>query len=324
MTSVPLRTTIAIKSFRREEVFDAVASAVNQIRPCVVLVVDDGSGHEFQKKLTSSIAKLRNVRTILLRSNFGIGYVDNLIIQSADTEFLGFLDSDDLLSPHFVERMEESLDRNPRADFSYCRFVGGPQWHVEGQGKFKEVLKQGHLSALGTLFGRADSFRRLPALPTREEIGAAANACDDDRLSFELARTAIFVHVPEELYEYQDGASDRLTGDSEALGHSWRKLYLDYVADYADASVTFYLGRHLARIQVAFFPRKKQLAFIESFISESRLQSGRFELFAGYYWALAVHAINRIFSTIGRHNQILVMRLSKVLRLKIDWPAKGS
>lgn len=324
MTPVSLRTTIAIKSFRREEVFDAVASAVNQIRPCAVLVVDDGSGHEFQKKLTRSIAKHRNVRTILLRDNFGIGYVDNLIIQRADTEFLGFLDSDDLLSPHFVERMEESLDRNPRADFSYCRFVGGPQWFVEGQEKFKDVLKQGHLSALGTLFGRADSFRRLPALPTREEIGAAANACDDDRLSFEIARTAIFVHVPEELYEYQDGANNRLTGDSEALGHSWRKLYLDYVADYTDASITFYLGRHLARIKSTFFPRKKPLVFIESFILESSLQTGRWELFAGYYWALAVDSINRIFSALGRHNQILVMRLSKFLRSKIGWPANDS
>lgn len=316
------RTTIAVKSFEREEVFDAVASAVNQTRPCVVLLVDDGSGLKFQKKLTSKMSRYQNVKTILLPRNYGIAYVDNVVIQRAETEFLGFLDSDDLLSPHFVERMEESLDRNPRAEFSYCRFVDGPRWSLEGQGKFKDVLKQGHLSALGTMFGRAGSFRNLPALPTRREIGTAADACDDDRLSFEIARKALFVHVPEELYMYQDGAEKRLTHASGTMGSSWRKLYVDYASDYADTSTTFYLGKHLARIRINFFPGRKPSPFIDSFVLESALTRGRFEVFAGFFWVLVIHAFSRSCSRIERNAHILVMRLAKFLSFRIGKPRR--
>lgn len=243
------RTTVVIKSYNRPAlVIEALQSCQNQSQACNILIVDDGSSPAAAEAVINLASLHSNVEVLALSHNSGPAHVNNVAISRVSTPFLAFLDSDDLLETHFVERLEAALDENTWADFAYCRFVDGPAWHLSGTSIFREALKQGYVSALGTLFGRTAAFRRLPRLPTRREIGRAADACDDDRLSFEATRFSGVIHVPEEMYHYREVVSNRLTKDRELMAESWICFYKDYREDYKSASLMWFYGRNLHRV----------------------------------------------------------------------------
>lgn len=252
-----IRTTICIKSFNRPLLTkEAIESCLNQTRMCAVLIVDDGSDNQTLRILDSYASDNPNVKLVRLGHNQGPSNANNVAIALASTVYLGFLDSDDTLNPNFVRELEDTLGRTLWADFAYCRFAGGPKWTLNGSRIFRQVLAQGHLSALGTFFGRTEAFRRLPKLPTRKEIGVAADACDDDRLSFEASRKAGIIHLPKELYNYRGVAVDRLTKNSALMLHAWTRFFSDYRNDYKNERKIWSYGRNLARVYSAFAPEK--------------------------------------------------------------------
>jgi len=227
-----VRTTICIRSFNRpKELLVALESCFEQSVECRVIIVDDGSNLATQNIIRDSTEAKQNVDIVFLPENLGPSNALNVAIASAATEFLGFLDCDDTLLPEFVERMQLALDQNPWAEFAYCRFVGGPSWKISGTNLFREVLKSGTLSANGTLFGYARSFRTLPKLPTRQELHTL-DYNEDDRLSFEIARNHGIVHVPEELYVYRTHSGYRLSADFPKMLLSWKRFLEDYQEDY--------------------------------------------------------------------------------------------
>lgn len=263
----PNRTTIAIKSFNREQVFEAIDSVLAQTERCNLLVVDDGSNFLLQEKLAARLSGIPNGKLILLEENRGIGHLGNLIFDSATSKYLGFLDSDDLLHPEFVRKMELHMASNSWASFAYCRFVGGPAWFLEGKDIFGPTLRQGYLSALGTLFGELQAFRELKRLPTRDQIGEAADACDDDRLSFEIARCFGISHLPEELYVYRDGAKNRLTSSSSIILKAWSQVLSDYDEDYRVHAGDYWLGWHWARVHLQFVQSQRLSKTLKTAIS---------------------------------------------------------
>jgi len=77
-------------------------------RPDEVHVLDDGSTDDSVKKIEQAFADAGDIRCSLrVQKNRGISATRNALIANVSTDFVAFLDSDDLFAPNRLERMLE-------------------------------------------------------------------------------------------------------------------------------------------------------------------------------------------------------------------------
>lgn len=246
-------TTICIRSYNRVDPLEAaVASCLNQSRPARILIIDDGSRQPTVNLIKRLVFGEKLVEARFLERNLGPANATNVAIESVTTRYLGFLDSDDRLDERYVEELEQALQSNPEFPIAYCRFFGGPRWTLSGRDVFREALRQGHLSAHGTLFGDVKAFRAVPRLPTRDEI--LFDSCEDDRLSLELARRFPILHVPRDLYWYHSNTTERLTEERNEMFQSYSLFFDEYAMDYGRMGLLLALGSHYAGLCLRFRP----------------------------------------------------------------------
>lgn len=117
--------SVIIPVYNRPELLrDAVASVASQShRPIELIIVDDGSTDHTPEVARSLAQELNShdFKTLVLQqSNAGPGMARQLGLDSANGEFVQFLDSDDLLEPSKLEKQLAGLQNNPKAGVSYC------------------------------------------------------------------------------------------------------------------------------------------------------------------------------------------------------------
>jgi len=89
----------------------AIASLKRQSKKVHILLVDDGSDLEFKK----AYAHIKDVESIEIPKNLGIGHARNLGLSHAlqsKFDFIGFLDSDGISHPLFVEKAVDNLTQH--------------------------------------------------------------------------------------------------------------------------------------------------------------------------------------------------------------------
>jgi glycosyltransferase involved in cell wall biosynthesis len=97
---------------------DAVASVLAQSRPDLeLLVVDDGSTDD-TRDVVERLARDTRVR-LLPQENQGAAAARNAGVERARGRFIGFIDSDDLWLPRYLEEMGAALERRPEAGLAY-------------------------------------------------------------------------------------------------------------------------------------------------------------------------------------------------------------
>lgn len=101
-----------------------------------IILVDDGSPDNCPRICDEYAASDPRIR-VIHKENGGLSSARNAGIEAAKGEFLAFLDSDDLWSPLFLERLYQAIAETD-ADFAVCqfqRFQGGtvpePDSHAE-------------------------------------------------------------------------------------------------------------------------------------------------------------------------------------------------
>lgn len=85
-----------------------------------VILVDDGSPDNCPAMCDEFAARDSHIR-VIHKENGGLSSARNTGIDAAHGEYLAFLDSDDLWSPHFLERLYRAIQETD-ADFAVCRF----------------------------------------------------------------------------------------------------------------------------------------------------------------------------------------------------------
>lgn len=92
-----------------------------------IILVDDGSPDNCPKMCDEFAAQDSRIR-VIHKENGGLSSARNAGIEAAKGEYLAFLDSDDLWTPFFLERLHRAIEETG-ADFSvclFCRFCGEP------------------------------------------------------------------------------------------------------------------------------------------------------------------------------------------------------
>ena len=122
------RIAVVIPVYRGDYLAQCVASALAQTRPPdQVIVVDDGSPDV--EAIDRALLPHGDRVTLIRQANAGAGAARNRGILAADTEFIAFLDGDDIWAPDFLARQLQLLSRDPRVDLVYsnARIIGeGP------------------------------------------------------------------------------------------------------------------------------------------------------------------------------------------------------
>jgi glycosyltransferase involved in cell wall biosynthesis len=244
------KVSVIITCFNREECIQrAMQSVLNQTYlENEIIVVDDCSTDNSLEIIKKFKAINFNAKITLASTTKNSGQVAarNLGVELAKSEIITFLDSDDVYDPYFLEETAGFL-LSPAGEpygFAYCRIEGGRKWKLEGFNKYSAVLKQGYLSAQGTLAIRREVWNRVEEMIPRERTN---DICDDDELCFKLAKVAGFKLIRKPLYrtigQFPSSSSDPLIG-----AKGWEDFYFKFKTEILLHTNMIVWLKHLGRI----------------------------------------------------------------------------
>jgi glycosyltransferase involved in cell wall biosynthesis len=99
-----MKTSIIIPVYNHEQfVAQAIESALNQTVPCEVIIIDDGS----TDKSKFIVDEYEDRAKVIHQTNRGLAAARNTGIMNATGEYILPLDSDDILEPNCVEKIEK-------------------------------------------------------------------------------------------------------------------------------------------------------------------------------------------------------------------------
>lgn len=99
-----------------------IESIINQTyKNLEIILIDDGST-DSSLKICEEYSKKDHRIKVIHQENHGISYVRNLGIESASSDYISFIDSDDIISPYFYEHLLNILINN-NADIAECSFT---------------------------------------------------------------------------------------------------------------------------------------------------------------------------------------------------------
>ena len=160
MTSTPTPTprpdgsvTVVIPTYNRAELLRLTLQSIlaQTLPPAEVIVVDDGS-------TDSTPELLRELAVTAIRNpdgGWGPARARNAGLEQVSSEYVAFVDSDDLLLPDALERLRDALAAAPDAPFAFVRGLSARRepdgWRQEGViGPSEEEQRD----LLGSLFAR--------------------------------------------------------------------------------------------------------------------------------------------------------------------------
>jgi glycosyltransferase involved in cell wall biosynthesis len=169
------RVTVVIPTYNRAELLAQTLVTVfaQDPKPHEVLVVDDGSTDATLDYLQSvDVSVLRNEK-----GGWGPGRARNEGFRRVDSEFVAFLDSDDLLLPGALRRLEGALEEAPTASFAFGRCLTAKKeagrWSATGlmtvdpeemEDPLRSLFIRNFVPSVGTV-ARTDAVRRIGGYP---------------------------------------------------------------------------------------------------------------------------------------------------------------
>ena len=203
-----------------------------------IVIVDDGSTDRTAKIAQGFCGSEPRAR-LLIKPNGGVASARNFGVEAATGEWIAPVDADDLWHPKKIEKqIRAALDAAETPGFVYCwyrqideadRVVGsGPELHLEGwafhQLAYLNAVRNGSAlliakAAIDTVGGYDESLR-----------AQQAQGCEDVMIQLELARRYPVACVPEHLVGYRVGG-ERMSGDFNQIGRSWRLVYARIAAE---------------------------------------------------------------------------------------------
>lgn len=155
-----MKVSVCIPTYNQSQYLaQAVKSAYNQsIKPIEIIVSDDCSTDDTAKILEMLSKEIPVLKTIIQPVNLGIaGNTDNCL-RLAQGDFIVRLDSDDYLSPTYLEKLSGLLAKYPKAGYAHAAVQ-----EVNQQGNFLQkrqlARKSGYQDSLVALKSAIKGYR---------------------------------------------------------------------------------------------------------------------------------------------------------------------
>lgn len=101
--------TVVIPTNRSQFLDEAINSVLSQTIKCDLLIVDDGANPSIKSQIND---KFPGIKIIRHDKNLGLPTARNTGVRNCKTEFLVFLDCDDILEPDFCKEMVKECRRS--------------------------------------------------------------------------------------------------------------------------------------------------------------------------------------------------------------------
>ena len=206
------KVSVIIPAYNAEMFIErAIDSALNQTYNNIeVIVINDGSVDETEKKVSAYVQKYENVK-LISTENGGVCQARNIGIESSTGEYLTFLDADDEILPDAVEIMLETAIRenadivNAKKSEQYG--VKEQELSLTGEEYLVKCIEDHHIgySSVRKLFKRSFLGDNI-----RFEVGKKIH--EDSFFNFECAlNQPKFIHIEKDSYKvYQtEGSASR-------------------------------------------------------------------------------------------------------------------
>jgi len=120
MPKDPADISVTISLYNKEKTIErAVLSVVNQTRPPKnIIIVDDGSTDR-SSEIASQLARSYSFVRYIKKKNQGVSVARNRGVEEADTDYVCFLDADDIWEPVYMEHLLQLMEIADDADV-YC------------------------------------------------------------------------------------------------------------------------------------------------------------------------------------------------------------
>ena len=205
--SGPVRFSIVVPVYDHARHLPAmIDSLLAQTRPAdEILLVDDASPDPAVQDILRRYDGRQGVRVLRNASNLGISATTNRGIQAAVGSHLAFVDSDDLLEPDALERVEAFLSAHPGVDFLYTDRVDiDEQGHELQRWDFTERAARPPLPEL--LEGMFTSHLKVVSAAALRDVGLFRPRYDltqDYDLALRLAERRRLGHLPTAVYRHR-------------------------------------------------------------------------------------------------------------------------
>lgn len=100
----------------------AIKSVINQTYNNWELIIIDGNSNINSKKVISKFKKNKKIKITWVRSNNGAGYNRNLGISKSKSNYIAFIDSDDVWKKNKLKKQITFMIKN-KCDFSYTSYA---------------------------------------------------------------------------------------------------------------------------------------------------------------------------------------------------------
>ena len=185
---------------------ECLDSLLNQtFTPIQIILVDDGS-IDTSPQICDEYALNDSRIKVIHQPNMGVSKARNSGILAADSEWITFVDSDDFVSPYFIEQLYAEVDKHPDIDM----LQAGCQRYDDGI----ITVEQEYAYQIGTdpiyLFNNirgltvSKLFRNSIIKTNRVFFDAAMRVSEDQALTFDyVLHVKKYVFIPETGYYYR-------------------------------------------------------------------------------------------------------------------------
>lgn len=236
--------------------------AAQTVQEFELLIVDDGSTDNTEQVVKDYTDRFHNM-VYLKKPHSGLPDTRNFGVRAASGTHIGFLDADDLWSPHYLERMRDVFQRIPQAELvicdAFCVYDSGEVYGTffpEGLPPVRGPI--GRARDLFPFFLTVAPSALIFSKAAYERVGpfdTAFSVSNDRHWVIRAARKGIFcVRLDEKLVLYR-GHENNLSRNISANLREWLSMYKDqWNGTHADLELESYARQVTRRHFRALLP----------------------------------------------------------------------
>ena len=182
---------------------ETIDSIINQTFKNWKLIIVDANSNAETKEILKKYSKHSNIQIIWLKKNKKAGFCRNLAIRKSESNYIAFIDSDDIWDKEKLSKQIDFMEKN-NYQFTYTNYL--PFKDGEKKNNFKEIWPEKSFNY--KKFIRNTSIATSTMIVKRSLVGnikfSNTKICEDYFFKCQILKTIDLAHcLPENLTKYR-------------------------------------------------------------------------------------------------------------------------